>query len=198
MKLKTDFYRRPNVLEIARDLIGKVLVTNIDGIYTSGIITETEGYDGVRDKACHAYNGRRTPRTETMYQAGGVSYVYLCYGIHELFNVVTNEKDVPDAVLIRAVVPLEGKSHILKRRNKLESDKNIAGGPGTVSMALGINRSLNGIPLTGKTIWMEDQKIAIPSEKILVTKRIGVESAGDAAHYPYRFVIPPAEAIKIF
>lgn len=198
MKLKRDFYIRANVLEIARELIGKVLVTNIDGIYTSGIITETEGYDGVRDRACHAYNGRRTPRTETMYSTGGISYVYLCYGIHELFNVVTNVKDVPDAVLIRAVHPLEGKEHIYQRRNKSLSAKNIAGGPGTVSMALGIDRSLNGTSLSGKTIWIEDQKIPFPFEKIMVTKRIGVESAGDAAHYPYRFVIPPAEAYKIF
>lgn len=189
MKLKKSFYTRTNVLEVARDLIGKVLVTNIGGIYSSGIITETEGYDGVKDRACHAYNGRRTDRTEIMYSEGGVAYIYLCYGIHSLFNVVTNIKDVPDAVLIRAVYPLDGVEQMLKRRSRQHVDKTLSGGPGTVSQALGLGLNLTGTPLTGKNIWIEDRKIYIPQDKIAITKRIGVEGAGEAAHYPYRFVI---------
>lgn len=188
MKLKKDFYIRKNVLEVAKDLIGKVLVTHIDGIYSAGIITETEGYDGVRDRACHAFNGRRTPRTEIMYSEGGVAYIYLCYGIHALFNVVTNEKNTPDAVLIRAVAPVDGIEQMLRRRNKLKVDKTLAGGPGTVSQSLGLDLHLNGTKLTGKNIWIEDRSIYIPDNEIKITKRIGVEGAGEAAHYPYRYV----------
>jgi DNA-3-methyladenine glycosylase len=189
MKLKKDFYIRNNVLEVAKDLIGKVLVTEIDGKYTSGIITETEGYDGVRDRACHAFGGRRTNRTEIMYSQGGVSYVYICYGIHSLFNVITNEKNVPDAVLIRAVYPLDGIEYMLERRKKTVLDKTTAGGPGTVSQSLGISISMNGTALNGKQIWIEDRGIYIPDDKIAITKRIGVEGAGEAAHYPYRYVV---------
>ncbi|MEP7264203.1 MAG: DNA-3-methyladenine glycosylase [Bacteroidota bacterium] len=189
MKLKKDFYIRNNVLEIAKDLIGKVLVTHVDGIFTAGVITETEGYDGIRDRACHAFNGRRTPRTEIMYSEGGIAYIYLCYGIHALFNVVTNEKDTPDAVLIRAVSPVDGVEQMLRRRNKLKADKTLAGGPGTVSQSLGLRLNLNGTKLTGKNIWIEDRSIYIPENEIKITKRIGVEGAGEAAHYPYRFVI---------
>jgi DNA-3-methyladenine glycosylase len=189
MKLKKNFYTRDHVLEIARDLIGKVLVTHIDGIYTSGIITETEGYDGIRDKACHAYNGRRTARTEIMFGEGGVAYIYLCYGLHALFNVVTNKANNPEAVLIRAVYPLDGTDKMLLRRNRQMVDKTLAGGPGTVSQALGLTLTLNGTPLAGRSIWIEDRKIIIPEDKISVTKRIGVEGAGEAAQYPYRYVI---------
>jgi DNA-3-methyladenine glycosylase len=189
MKLKKDFYTRGQVLEIAKDLIGKVLVTNMDGVFSSGIITETEGYDGIYDRACHAYKGRRTPRTETMYSTGGVAYIYLCYGIHALFNVVTNEKDVPDAVLIRAVYPLDGIDVMLSRRNKLKADKTLSGGPGTVAQSLGLQLHLNGTSLNSRKIWIEDRGIYIPDQHIKITKRIGVESAGEAAHYPYRFVV---------
>src|SRR5258708_4472900 len=94
MKLKKAYYLQPNVVKLAKDLIGKVLVSKIDNILTSGIITETEAYNGIIDKASHAFGGRRTDRTEVMYSQGGISYVYLCYGIHNLFNIVTNVKDI--------------------------------------------------------------------------------------------------------
>ena len=189
MKLNKSFYTRNNVVEIARDLIGKVLVTRIDNIYTSGIISEVEAYNGIYDKACHAFNGRRTTRTEIMYSNGGTAYIYLCYGMHHLFNVVTNKKDIPDAVLIRAVYPMEGVEIMMKRRNKIKIDKTLSGGPGTVSQSMGLHIGLNGTSLYKNEICIEDRSIKIDSDKIMVTTRIGVESAGKDALLPYRFVL---------
>lgn len=198
-KLKKDFYVREDVVQIAKDLLGKYLFTMIEGKLTAGIITETEAYAGITDKASHAYNNRRTNRTETMFAEGGISYVYLCYGIHHLFNVVTNVKDVPHAVLIRAIKPIEGIEMIFKRRNiKIEKDishcllknKNkISGGPGTVSQAMGIKTIHTGIDLTGNKIWIEDKGIKIPKKDILATPRIGVAYADEDAELLYRFVI---------
>lgn len=188
-KLTPDFYLREDVLQIARDLIGKELITNINGTITSGIITETEAYAGVVDRASHAYGGRRTNRTETMYAAGGISYVYLCYGIHHLFNVVTNVKEVPHAVLIRNIQPLKGLETILERRRKKKVDKTLSTGPGTMSEALGIKTLHNGFDLTGDTIWIEDAGITIANETVKITPRIGVDYAGEDAKLPYRFVV---------
>ena len=188
MKLKKDFYTRPDVVKVARELIGKVLVTRIDNIYTSGIISETEAYNGIYDKACHAFGGRRTLRNEIMYGEGGNAYIYLCYGIHHLFNVVTNQVDIPDAVLVRAIFPLDGVEHMLRRRKRDHVDKILAGGPGTVSLSLGLHKGLSGQSLIQKEIWIEDRQIIIPPENIRITKRIGVESAGADALLPYRFV----------
>lgn len=187
-KLTPDFYLREDVLQIARDLIGKELITNINGTITSGIITETEAYAGVVDRASHAYGGRRTNRTETMYAAGGISYVYLCYGIHHLFNVVTNAKEVPHAVLIRNIQPLKGLETILERRRKKKIDKTLSTGPGTMSEALGIKTLHNGFDLTGDTVWIEDAGITIANETVKITPRIGVDYAGEDAKLPYRFL----------
>lgn len=187
-KLTPDFYLREDVLQIARDLIGKELITNINGTITSGIITETEAYAGVVDRASHAYGGRRTNRTETMYAAGGISYVYLCYGIHHLFNVVTNIKEVPHAVLIRNIQPLKGLETILERRRKNKTDKTLSTGPGTMSEALSIKTLHNGFDLTGDTIWIEDAGITIANETVKITPRIGVDYAGEDAKLPYRFL----------
>src|ERR1700739_2478114 len=115
-KLKKAYYLQQDVVAIACNLLGKKLCTHINGVYTAGIITETEAYAGANDKASHAYNNKRTPRNEVMYHEGGKGYVYLCYGLHHLFNVVTNIKDVPHAVLIRAIKPVDGIEHVLKRR----------------------------------------------------------------------------------
>lgn len=188
-KLTSDFYLREDVLQIARDLIGKELITNINGTITSGIIIETEAYAGVVDRASHAYGGRRTNRTETMYAAGGISYVYLCYGIHHLFNVVTNVKEVPHAVLIRNIQPLKGLETILERRRKKKIDKTLSTGPGTMSEALGIKTMHNGFDLTGDTIWIEDAGITIANETVKITPRIGVDYAGEDAKLPYRFLV---------
>src|SRR6266513_2290537 len=121
-KLGLEFYQRQNVLQIAKELLGKILVTNWEGIVTSGRIVECEAYAGVIDKASHASGGRRTARNEIMYSEGGYTYVYLCYGIHHLFNVVTNSKEIPHAILIRAVDPIEGIEEMLLRTRKKKLD----------------------------------------------------------------------------
>ncbi|MCE3227487.1 MAG: 3-methyladenine glycosylase [Bacteroidetes bacterium] len=193
MLLPASYYQRKNVVAIARDLIGKTLVTRINNKITAGIITETEAYAGVIDKAAHSYGGRRTKRTETMYSEGGVSYVYLCYGIHHLFNIVTNSKDVPEAVLIRAIHPTRGIPEILKRRNAKSLTKNLCVGPGKVSAALGIRTNHDNISLMGKTIWLEDEGIKINPKKIHVGPRIGIDYAGEDALLPYRFWIDNIE-----
>lgn len=200
MKLLKDFYTREDVVHIAKELLGKILFTKINGQVTAGIITETEAYAGVTDRASHAFNGRRTARTEIMYSPGGTSYVYLCYGIHHLFNVVTNEKDIPHAVLIRAIKPYEGEKIMMKRRgivtpvSSLQQTrkgigKGLGNGPGTVSQALGIKTIHTGISLFEKAIWIEDKGIKVREEQILKTPRIGVDYAGADALLPYRFTI---------
>jgi len=189
MKLPESFYTRDDVVKISRELLGKVLVTNFRNKITAGIITETEAYEGVTDKASHAYNNRRTQRTEIMYLKGGTSYVYLCYGIHSLFNVVTNKENIPHAVLVRAVFPLEGIDVMRKRRKVKSADKKLTTGPGTVSQALGIHYSNSGESLLGNKIWIEDRGIKVPSSQIHVSKRIGVDYAGKDALLPYRFFI---------
>ena len=199
MKLEKDFYLREDVVGIGRELLGKYLFTKIDGKLTAGIITETEAYAGETDKASHAYNGRRTNRTEIMFAEGGRSYVYLCYGIHHLFNIVTNYKNTPHAVLVRAIKPVEGMKTILQRRNLeptkdiieqvLSGKKKIAGGPGTVSQALGIQTIHTGLDLTQNKIWIEDKGILVKPKDIVAGPRIGVDYAGEDAKLPYRFII---------
>lgn len=186
-KLTRDFYLRDDVVQISKDLLGKYLFTKIDGKVTAGIITETEAYAGATDKASHAYKNRRTNRTEIMFAQGGLSYVYLCYGIHHLFNIVTNVKDIPHAVLIRAIKPMEGIDLILKRRKALKMHNKIASGPGTVSQALGILTKHNGLNLTGNEIWVEDKGITILKDAIISSPRIGVDYAEEDAKLLYRF-----------
>jgi len=155
-KLDIEFYRRENVLTISRELLGKILCTNFKGTLTTGIIVETEAYAGVDDMASHAYGGKRTDRTETMYAKAGTAYVYLCYGIHHLFNVVTNAEGIPHAILIRAIEPMEGIDNMLKRRKMDTLKTNLTSGPGILSQALGIQTSHSGISLLGDEIWIED------------------------------------------
>lgn len=189
MKIERAYYSNPDVLFLAKDLLGKVLVTRINGALTSGIITETEAYAGVTDKASHAYGSRRTGRTGVMYEQGGISYVYLCYGIHYLFNVVTSVKDEPHAVLIRAVEPLAGKAIIEKRRNRSIDKASVSSGPGSVSKALGIDLSLNSKDLTGDEIWIEDHGLRYNDNEIAATARVGVDYAGEHALLPWRFFV---------
>ncbi len=174
---------------IARELLGKILVTNMDGKLTSGRIVETEAYCASNDRASHAYNGRRTPRNEAMYAAGGTSYVYICYGMHKLFNVVTNVKEVPDAVLIRAVEPLQGLDEMLRRTPKVNPGFTITKGPGNTGRALGINKQHTGISLQGNNIYIADDGFATPENMVGSSSRIGVNYAGDDAMLPYRFYI---------
>lgn len=187
MKLPLSFYRRTDVVQIAKELLGKYLITNIDGVVTAGIITETEAYNGEIDRASHAFGGRRTARTEVMYNDGGTAYVYLCYGIHSLFNVVTNKENIPHAVLIRAIYPVEGFEKMLSRRRRPKATKSdLCIGPGTVSQALGIHFSHTGKSLSGNEIWIEDRKFQIADSKITAGPRIGVDYAGKDALLPYR------------
>ncbi|ARN77110.1 3-methyladenine DNA glycosylase [Nonlabens spongiae] len=159
MKLPASYYQQNDVVHIAKDLIGKVIVSMVDDKRTAGIITETEAYRGVGDKACHAHLGRFTDRTKIMYENGGVAYVYLCYGIHNLFNIITNTDQQADAVLIRAAEPTEGIEHMLHRRGKEKLDKTLTSGPGNFSKAFGLDRSHYGEDLTGDLVWIEDAEV---------------------------------------
>ena len=187
MKLQKDFYQREDVLTISRELLGKVLCTQFDGKLTSGIIVETEAYAGETDQASHAYGGRRTLRTEVMYAPGGVSYIYLCYGIHHLFNIVTNKKNSPHAVLIRAIEPKDGIEIMLQRRNKRKINYSLSAGPGSLSQALGITVVDSGISLMGNLIWLEDQNICYSDQDIIASPRVGVQYAGKDAQNSWRF-----------
>ncbi len=189
MKLPLSYYSNEDVLFLAQNLLGKVLFTDCNGEITAGIIVETEAYFGVLDKASHAYGGRRTNRTETLYSHGGVSYVYLCYGIHHLFNVVTSVKDEPHAVLIRAVEPLIGKDIMELRRNMSADKAAISSGPGSAAKALGIDQSFNKKDLVGNEIWIEDHGIQYPPDDIIKAPRIGVAYAQEDALLPWRFFV---------
>ncbi|WP_160714895.1 DNA-3-methyladenine glycosylase [Chitinophaga solisilvae] len=186
-KLPVTFYRQQDVTVIARQLLGQHLVTNINGERTSGIIVETEAYAGITDRASHAWNNRRTQRTGIMYAAGGVSYIYLCYGIHYLFNVVTNIQDVPDAVLIRALQPLEGLP-LMQARYQHKIRPSYTSGPGNLCKALGIDPSFNGESLNGHKVWIEAGS-RIPDAQIVATPRIGVQYAGEDALRLYRYYV---------
>lgn len=186
-RLGYDFYNRQNVVSIARELLGKILVSNIDGIITSGRIVETEAYAGVTDKASHAYGGRRTNRTEIMFGDAGNVYVYLCYGIHHLFNIVTNATDTPHAVLIRALDPIEGIEQMLLRTGKTKADYTLTRGPGNVSKALGLYRHHTGTNLLGDTIYVLDDGFELEAQHIVASKRIGVDYAAEDSLLLYRF-----------
>lgn len=188
-KLPLSFYRGDNVLQIAAELMGKILVTNWEGIITSGRIVECEAYNGIIDKASHAAGGRRTARNEVMYADGGVAYVYLCYGIHHLFNVVTNDKDIPHAILIRAVEPVTGIDEMLKRTGKPKADHTLTRGPGNVSKALGIHTTHSRHPLLSKQLYIADDGFRFDKKQIATSARIGVDYAGKDALLPYRFYI---------
>ncbi len=189
MKLPESFYSRADVVKIAKELLGKVLVTEFGGMHTAGIIVETEAYAGVTDKASHAYGNRRTNRTEIMYMHGGAAYVYLCYGIHHLFNVVTNVQDVPHAVLVRGLEPIEGIDIMLARRNKEKLQPSLTAGPGALSMAMGISTQHTGLLLNEDLIYIEDRGIKVSSKDIIAGTRVGVAYAMDDALRPYRFSI---------
>lgn len=194
--LNKEYYLSEDVVKLARDLIGKVIHTNIDGIITSAIITETEAYAGITDKASHAYGGRRTQRTEVMYFEGGTAYVYLCYGMHYLFNIVTNKKEIPHAILIRGIYPLIGIETMLQRANKNKLLKDIGKGPGKVTKLLGISKKNDGISLLDNIIWVTNDGIKFSKSSIVVSKRIGIDYAGEDALLPYRFYVEDEDVIK--
>ncbi len=193
--LPRSFYLRDDVVLIARELLGKTLFTQFGGEVTSGIITETEAYNGIIDKASHAYGNRLTSRTEVMYREGGIAYIYLCYGIHSLFNIVTNVQGIPHAVLIRGIHPVEGKEIMLRRTGKTMLDEKSGIGPGKVSGLLGLHFSDSGKDLCHRPginessiMWLEDSGYLVDSAAIRATPRIGVDYAGEDALLPYRFL----------
>jgi DNA-3-methyladenine glycosylase len=187
-KLPREFYTRPNVLEVARDLLGKKLVVpNRNGRHVAGIIVETEAYRGPEDRASHAYSGRRTNRTETMYGPGGTAYVYFVYGMYNQFNVVTNVENVPHAVLVRALEPVEGLD-IIRRRRPGRSEYEWTSGPGRLCLALGIDRRLDKADLLGDRVWVEEG-ISISSRQIARGPRVGIDYAESWVNKPWRFWI---------
>ncbi len=191
-----SFYTRPEVLTIARELLGKTLVSYSNGQLTSGIIIETEAYNGIVDKASHAYGDRRTKRTETMYKSGGIAYIYLCYGIHSLFNVVTNIAEIPHAVLIRGIYPKTGQT-VMSSRIGREVNNKAGVGPGRVTRLLGLTYADDGEDLIhGKKVWIEENGLIIPDSAINVTPRIGVAYAAEDSFLPYRFQID-AKVIRL-
>jgi DNA-3-methyladenine glycosylase len=187
MKLEPSFYLGNNVVRTAKDLLGKTLFTRSGGRTTAGIIVETEAYSN-RERGCHAYLRRRTPRNDVMFGEGGHAYVYLCYGIHNLFNVVTNTEDEPEAVLIRALEPAEGIQWMLKRMG-VERESRITSGPGKLTKAMGIDREYNGRALWSKQVWIDDGGVRVAAKDIVASPRIGIDYAGVDAQLPWRFTI---------
>jgi DNA-3-methyladenine glycosylase len=188
-KLPQEFYQRQNVLEIAKDLLGKILVTQWEGRVTSGRIVEVEAYAGIHDKASHASGGRRTERNRVMYAKGGLAYIYLCYGIHHLFNVVTNGEDTPHAILIRALEPLGGIETMLMRTGKKVPDNTMTRGPGNLSKALNLHVSQSGTSLCCGELFIADDGFVYNPKLIASSRRIGVDYAGSDALLPYRFYV---------
>ncbi len=194
MRLSASFYAKDDVVAVARELLGKVLCTRLNGQLTKAVIVETEAYAGVTDKASHAYGGRRTKRTEPIYGQGGTAYVYLCYGLHHLFNVVTNQEETPHAVLIRAGIPVTGTGRMMKRRNRAKVDKTLLAGPGSLAKALGITIAHTGLSLMNGQIWIEDHGTDVADDAVTIGPRVGVDYAGEDALRPYRFRLSKLQA----
>ena len=188
-KLPLSFYRQEDVVKIARSLIGKYFFSNIEGQLCGGIIAETEAYAGITDRASHAFGGRRTNRTRTMYLPGGVSYVYFSYGMHHLFNVVTAAEGIPHAVLIRGIVPTVGVETQKLRRKMSSGGKQLTNGPAKVCQALGITLKHNAISLLGEVLWIADGGFIPEKTAVISSARVGVNYAGEDARLPYRFIL---------
>ncbi|MBZ9778591.1 DNA-3-methyladenine glycosylase [Psychroflexus sp. CAK8W] len=193
--LSKTYFENDDVVFLAKDLIGKQLTTHINGVITSGIITETEAYAGQGDKACHAHLGRFTKRTKVMYESGGIAYIYLCYGIHHLFNIVTNTKGNADAILVRAIEPTLGIDIMQERRGKSKVDKTLTSGPGNISKALGISKSHNTQSVTSDNIWIDD--IGYKPSNIKETTRIGIDYSGEDAELPWRFYDKDSKFVSV-
>ena len=190
-RLQKDFYIKEDIVQISKGLLGKVLVTNIDNQLTSGIIVETEAYRAPDDKASHAHNNRFTERTKVMFEEGGCAYVYLCYGIHHMFNVVTAKKGIAHAILVRAIEPVDNIVLMCERRKMQHTDHRLTGGPGKVGKALGITTQLTGYSLVDRTtpIWIEDRGINIDENQIIASPRVRVDYAEECAAWNWRFRI---------
>ena len=189
--LPKSFYTRTDVVKVSKELLGKLLVSRINGVLTAGTIVETEAYRAPDDKACHAYQNKRTPRTEVMFHEGGCAYVYICYGIHHLFNVVSGEKDMAHVILIRGIEPIKGVEHMMERRGLNQLKPALTAGPGSLSKALGIKKELSGVSLLDRKskIWIEDQGLNIDKNEIVAGPRVGMSTAEECSHWPWRFRI---------
>lgn len=189
-------YADSDTARSARFFLGKVLCVRTEDGYAEGMITETEAYGGVEDAASHAYQGRRTARTEVMYAPGGAAYVYLCYGLHSMFNIITGPKDSPKAVLVRAVKIVAGHEVVRKRRKGV-AEKDWASGPGRVCTALGIGRHHYGHDLiSGESVWIEDRGAKVPQCEVIAGPRVGIDYAGDWVQVPWRFVWNPTSRAR--
>ena len=194
MIISKEFYNR-SALDVAQDLLGKILVREVDGKILKGKIVETEAYIGLIDKACHAYNGRRTKRTEILYEEAGVSYIYFIYGLYHCFNVVTNKKDVAEAVLIRAIEPINELDYISNIRYNKRYDeltkvqsKNLTNGPSKLCLAYLLNKDLNAVKLYEKgAVYITDDNNE--DFEIVESKRIGIDYAEEAKDFLWRFYI---------
>lgn len=202
-RLPLEFFMRTDVVQIARELLGKVLVTEFEGKRTAGRITETEAYRAPDDRACHAYGNRRTARTEVMFQEAGHAYIYLCYGIHHLFNVVTAPQDQAHAILIRAIEPLEGQEVMKARRKSIQSTGHSANvrlttGPGALAQAMGLSTDLSGQNLLApdSPVWIEDRGMVVSADEIGAGPRIGVDFAGECAAWHWRFWLKNSPFVK--
>jgi len=188
-KLPLSFYQQTDVVAMSQALLGKFLFTHFDNALTGGMIVETEAYGFPNDQANHANGMRRTARNQTMFWPGGCCYVYLCYGLYPLFNVITNQENIPHAVLIRAIEPTVGQETMLKRRKRDLVKRDLTGGPGMLTQALGINKTHNGLWLTGSEIWIEDQGKTIEVSEIIASPRVGIPYAKEDMLLPWRFRI---------
>jgi len=189
--LPTSFYIRDDVLQVSQDLLGKVLVSQIDGQITKGIIVETEAYRAPEDRASHAYGNKRTPRTETIFQKGGCAYVYLCYGIHQLFNVVTGPAGTAHVALVRAIQPTDGLQIMSLRRGGIASDQvSLCNGPGKCTEAMAISKVHDGISLLNQSsqVRIEDA-VPVHSSAIISGPRVGIKTAAESSNLPWRFRI---------
>lgn len=196
MKIPKEYFLNDDVLFLAENLIGKFIFTKIGGQIAGGIITETEAYKGTDDRASHAYGGRRTKRNETMYAEGGILYVYLCYGMHHLSNIVTNVSGIPDAVLLRGIFPTHGEELMLQRTHKLKITPAIGDGPGRFSKLLGITTSNDSMSVISDLVWLEDRGVVVPKTEIDKLPRVGVDYAGEDAKLPYRFKLQNIELLS--
>lgn len=188
-KLPLEFYQQPDVVSVARELLGKHVYSFIDGKLTGGIIVETEAYRGPDDRGSHAYNNKRTPRNEMMYSAGGVAYMYICYGIHDMLNIVTGIEGMSHAALIRAIEPTEDLETMRIRRGIFEQDRRLCQGPGALAKALGLTKFHNGTDLHGDNLWLTDEGVYYEEDQIVASARVGMNFDGPFKTIPWRFYV---------
>lgn len=196
-KLAPDFYLQDTVA-VARHLLGCLLWRRTGRTLLAARIVETEAYLGANDPASHARRGLRSERNASMYLHGGHAYVYFTYGMHWCLNVVTQEADIAEAVLLRAVEPVKGIDTMRRNRPKAKRDFDLTNGPGKVCMAMNIDRKLDGERLDGESLYITDRDIEVADDDIVVTPRVGIDGSGDAAAWPLRFFLRGNRYVSAF